>query len=341
MSTWARWWRTRARSSPPAGSRLLPMVKANGYGLGAVAVARALEPLDPWGFGVATVEEGAALRAAGITPAHPASPARSLPSAIDAHLEPRSASRHRRPGGARGLVRPRRPTRSTSRSTPGWPRAGVRWDDAAGARATSRSRWQRRQGWEGAFTHFHSARTPIRRPPRSSGAGFRPSLDRLPRRPPLVHAANSAAALQGRATPPTWSGRASSCTAAAPVAQRPRPVAALRARVVAVRTLGAGDTVSYGATWRAPRRRTVATLAHRLRRRVSARHEPGATAEPRLVELGGSARAGRRAGDDGHDAWSAVDDRPVALGRCGDDLRRARLPRPAGRGPPAPSPTSC
>ena len=49
------------------GSRLLPMVKANGYGLGAVDVAAALERLDPWGYGVATVEEGAALRSAGIT----------------------------------------------------------------------------------------------------------------------------------------------------------------------------------------------------------------------------------------------------------------------------------
>src|SRR5690606_37699805 len=34
---------------------------------GAVPIARALEPLDPWGFGVATPEEGAELRGAGIT----------------------------------------------------------------------------------------------------------------------------------------------------------------------------------------------------------------------------------------------------------------------------------
>ena len=45
------------------GTRLLPMVKANGYGLGATRVARALEALDPWGYGVATVEEGLALTA--------------------------------------------------------------------------------------------------------------------------------------------------------------------------------------------------------------------------------------------------------------------------------------
>src|SRR5207247_9243828 len=49
-----------------AGTRLLPVVKANAYGVGAVAVSKALETLDPWGYGVATVEEGAELRAAGI-----------------------------------------------------------------------------------------------------------------------------------------------------------------------------------------------------------------------------------------------------------------------------------
>ncbi len=50
-----------------AGVPLMPMVKADAYGLGAVPVARALERLDPWGFGVATVDEGEELRAAGVT----------------------------------------------------------------------------------------------------------------------------------------------------------------------------------------------------------------------------------------------------------------------------------
>ena len=43
------------------------MVKADAYGLGAVRVARTLERLDPWGFGVATIAEGEELRAAAIT----------------------------------------------------------------------------------------------------------------------------------------------------------------------------------------------------------------------------------------------------------------------------------
>ena len=49
------------------GAPLLPMVKADGYGLGAVAVARALEAVAPWGYGVATHDEGSQLRRAGIT----------------------------------------------------------------------------------------------------------------------------------------------------------------------------------------------------------------------------------------------------------------------------------
>src|SRR5437868_1018343 len=52
-----------ARSRAP----LLPMVKADAYGLGAVRVARTLERLDPWGYGVATTVEGEELRRADIT----------------------------------------------------------------------------------------------------------------------------------------------------------------------------------------------------------------------------------------------------------------------------------
>ena len=42
------------------------MVKADGYGLGMEDVVQALESEDPWGFGVATVEEGIRLRTAGV-----------------------------------------------------------------------------------------------------------------------------------------------------------------------------------------------------------------------------------------------------------------------------------
>ena len=40
----------------------------------------------------------------------------------------------------------------------------------------------------------------------------------------------------------------------------PEPVAHLRARVVEIRTIDAGDSCSYGATWRATSRSRIATL---------------------------------------------------------------------------------
>src|SRR4029079_6524297 len=49
-----------------AGVPLLPMIKADAYGLGAQAAVRALEPLEPWGYGVATVAEGEELRRLGV-----------------------------------------------------------------------------------------------------------------------------------------------------------------------------------------------------------------------------------------------------------------------------------
>ena len=55
-----------ARAMAARTSAILPMVKADAYGLGAVRVVRALEQLSPWGYGVATMEEGRELRDAGI-----------------------------------------------------------------------------------------------------------------------------------------------------------------------------------------------------------------------------------------------------------------------------------
>lgn len=52
----------------PAGTKLLPVLKCDAYGLGAAEIARVLEPLEAVvGFTVAHVSEGLALRNAGIT----------------------------------------------------------------------------------------------------------------------------------------------------------------------------------------------------------------------------------------------------------------------------------
>jgi alanine racemase len=240
------------------GTRLLPMVKANGYGLGAARVALALDTLDPWGYGVATVEEGVALRVAGVS-----RPILVVTPLSTESLEP-TLEHGFRPSIGDPVMLQSWVGRSDSafhlEIDTGMARAGIRWDDDAALREASGALTSA-SGWEGAFTHFHSAdsnpssvATQWRR--------FQTVLSAFPRRPSLVHAANSAAALCGRAyaadlaRPGIFLYGGSAGDSATP----PRPVAALRARVLAVRRVAAGDSVSYGATWRAPRPNTVATL---------------------------------------------------------------------------------
>jgi alanine racemase len=272
--------------SEACGTRLLPMVKANGYGLGAVQVARALEALDPWGYGVATVEEGAALRAAGLNrPVLVVSPfsSDSLDSMLEHGFRPAIGD-----VAMLDLWRGRSSSPFHVEIDTGMGRAGIRWDDEKALADASR-RLSSTEGWEGIFTHFHSADCD----PESVAIQWRrfeAVLSRFPRRPSLVHAANSAASFQGQRYAGDlvrpgiflYGGAAGGSTPA------PRPVAALRARVVAVRTVGAGESVSYGATWRPSRPTTIATLGIGYADGLP-RAAERAGAGPRLVELGGRA----------------------------------------------------
>src|SRR6266511_3593386 len=61
-----RWNLRQIRSKVGTGVKILSMVKANGYGHGAVAVSQTLAAVGGDAFGVATLEEGAELRQAGI-----------------------------------------------------------------------------------------------------------------------------------------------------------------------------------------------------------------------------------------------------------------------------------
>jgi alanine racemase len=266
-----------------SGSRLLPMVKANGYGLGAVAVARALESVDPWGYGVASVEEGAALRAAGIR--RPILVVSSLlPATIEAHL-----AHELRPtiGDLAALeawcARSTRPFHVEVDT--GMGRAGLRWNDAA-ACAAAAARLGAAPGWEGMFTHFHSADAD---PPSADVQWDRLQavLAAMPRRPALVHAANSAGALRGRAFAGDLIRPGIFLYGGGGSDRAPAVVAALRTRVLAVRRIQPGDTVSYGATWLATRSTTIATLAMGYGDGFPRAADAGAAGRPpRLIELG-------------------------------------------------------
>ena len=248
---------TNARTVAAAcGVRLLPMVKANGYGLGAVEIVRALEKVDPWGFGVASIEEAASLRAAGIRrPILLVTPL--IPDWIEQCL-----ALDLRPSLGDSVTLERWVSQGSKsfhiEIDTGMSRAGVRWNDHA-TLARFGALLERAAGWEGAFTHFVAAEsdTPATR---RQWERFQEALRALPRKPSMIHAANSAASLHGKSfagdlvRPGIFLYGGGAGTIA------PRGVAALRGRVVAVRSLDTGDTVGYGATWRADRPVTVATI---------------------------------------------------------------------------------
>ena len=250
--------RNGACAAKHTGVPLLPMVKADAYGLGAVRVARALEALEPWGFGVATVAEGAELRRAGLQ-----RPIVVFTPPLEPELDAMLRSRLTPALGSADAIR-----RWSCSGLPwhlaidtGMNRAGVPWQSVDSLRDAIRATPP-----QGVFTHFHSAeRGDASR--RQQEDRFVRALGVLPAQPEIVHGENSPALVR-RGTGGTirWSvarpgvflyGVGSGGGAEI----QPEPVVALRARVVDLRCIDDGETVSYGATYRAVGRRRIATLA--------------------------------------------------------------------------------
>ena len=236
---------------------LLPMIKADGYGIGAAAAARALESLSPWGFGVATLEEGCELRDAGVnqpiivfTPALPD----ELADLRAARLTP-ALGTGEQIDAWRALGAGREDWHLAIDT--GMHRAGVHWDEVDQLSARLRA-----SPPQGAFTHLHSAEL-------DDGSlaeqerRFEHAITQLPARPALLHAENSAAL--ARIAKSKWSlGRPGIFlygVGSGPRARvQPEPVVSLRARIAELHTILAGDTVSYDATYRASGARRIATL---------------------------------------------------------------------------------
>jgi alanine racemase len=239
-----------------AGVPLLPMIKADAYGIGVEGAVRALEVLEPWGYGVATVFEGEELRDLGVsrpivifTPLLDVELTRARSARLTPTLGfPREIEAWLKAGGGAWHL---------SIDT-GMSRAGIPWreiDQIVQLAALAPP--------EGAFTHFHSAELNDGTLAAQESL-FREAISRLPSRPRLLHADNSAAiARKGRSA---WDlvrpgvflyGVGSGSSAAI----QPEPVVHLRAPIVEIRKLEPGDTVSYDATLRVERSARIATLA--------------------------------------------------------------------------------
>jgi alanine racemase len=112
------------------------------------------------------------------------------------------------------------------------------------------------------YTHFHSADDA---PPHvaQQEARFRAVVDALGLDPAIPrHCDNSAGILMRDGSPWTWVRPGVALYGVTQgMAATLDPVAHLRARVVDLRWVEPGDSVSYGATWRATTRARIATLA--------------------------------------------------------------------------------
>jgi alanine racemase len=253
------------------GAGLVPMVKAEAYGLGMLPVVAALRafpgPADPWAFGVAAVREGEQLRAGGwpgrilvFSPTPPGEYLRAARSGLTLCVSEVAAVRRL----ARAAAEVGHPLPFHLEIDTGMGRAGFWWEDADSWGPAVLEAAGGAVRWEGTFTHFHSADEPPEEPTLEQWRRFRSALARLPALDPepVLHVANSAGTLRfggfgcklARPGIHLYGGRAGAAPA-------PAAVVSLRARLVLIHDVPAGATAGYGATYRAPIPQRWGTLA--------------------------------------------------------------------------------
>jgi alanine racemase len=277
--------RTLAAEVAPA--RLMAVVKADAYGHGAVPVGRAtLEAGAAW-LGVALVEEALELRQAGIaapllvlSEPHPAAAEACAAGGIAVTLCTEAGVRA---FGAAGR-RTGRPVTAHLKVDTGMHRQGCAPAELPGLVKAALA--EPGLATDGLWSHFAVADEAAKTATTDAQlARFRDALaaaEDAGLSPRWRHLANSAGATVRddarfdlvRAGIEVY-GLAPSEELAGQVRQRLRPALALRAAVSALRTVEAGERVSYGHRWAAPRRTRVATLpvgyADGLRRGLSGR----------------------------------------------------------------------
>lgn len=256
----------RIRALTDRNSPVIPMVKADAYGLGMAEAVRALRPLEPTGWGVATVAEGERLRAlepeAPIYVFSPAAPDEAIPG-LEAGLTFCVSS-------LKFLDRLARAARDRDRTgavlvevDTGMGRAGLDWRRSEHWIPRIRAILAEAGGriaWQGIFTHFHSADENEPGSVQEQARRFTGIRRQLPDLP--AHLCNSAGALRLpdlalRGVRPGIFVYGGVAGAGLP---EPEEAVALRARVTLVREVPPGTTVGYGATYRSTRTERWATL---------------------------------------------------------------------------------
>ena len=247
------------RRAAPKGTRILAVVKDNAYGHGLVPVARALSRAGCEEFGVAFASEGAELRQAGIRepilllgsslPSEfPAALAHRLTVTLSSLQEAGEFARAAQKARTNGLVQAKLDT--------GMNRLGAK--PAEFQKLLAYLHRHPRLELVGTFTHLACAGSDPKFTRHQLDHSF--LLPLIGRR----HFANTAAAFSRLPHPMTHirPGLGLYGVDPRPGGRAPlRPVLSWKSRILVVRQVRRGETISYGATFRAPRNLRVATVA--------------------------------------------------------------------------------
>jgi alanine racemase len=257
----------QVRASVGPATRIIPMVKADAYGLGVVEVVRTLALEKPWGWGVATLDEGLGLRDLGVSDPvvvfTPLSEA-SIEAAVRADLHVSVSNLESLAWlSAAGRRLGRRPSIHVDVDT-GMGRSGFDWRAADSWLPAVVEAARRDVAWVGCFTHLHSAEDDLGSV-RVQWVRFEDILARLDGPPSglMIHMLNSPGAFRAPeyAEAAVRPGIFLYGGEIGPGLPRPEPVVSLHARVVHVREAPVGTTLGYGATYVAARPERWATLS--------------------------------------------------------------------------------
>lgn len=256
----------------PEKTKIMAVVKTDAYGHGAVPLAELMEPLeDLWGFATATVDEALELRQAGITKpililGYTFPECYSL--IVEHEIRQTVFSYEMAKELSEEAVRQKKKAYVHVKLDTGMGRIGYQNAEDA-AKDAAKMKELPMLEMEGVFTHFANADTEQKeltyrqmekfekmiRAMEAEGAVF-----------PLKHCANSAGIIEsageqfnlvraGIITYGMWPSEEVRKDAV-----RLKPILSLKSHVVYVKEVEAGTSISYGSTWTADCRRTIATV---------------------------------------------------------------------------------
>lgn len=284
MENYARVWATvdldcivenieNMKANVQPGTKIIGVIKADGYGHGAVPIARELERMSyVWGFAVATVEEALILRGSGLIKpililgfTFPY----SYEMMVEANIHPTVFQLHTLREMSECALKKGKKMKVHIKVDTGMSRIGIKPDDS-GLDFLRKAQEIEGIEIEGIFTHFARADEEDKAAAKEQLGIYSFFLQRIQEELdmdiPIKHCSNSAGILQlreanmdavraGIALYGLWpSMEVSKETVSL------RPALSLRSHIVYLKEIEKGTAVSYGGTWVAERATRIATI---------------------------------------------------------------------------------